>query len=48
MNKIKDKKRNQRSFYFNEYNQKFNSEKKMTELISAKIEYIYYSLYFFV
>ena len=28
MNKIKDKKRNQRSFYFNEYNQKFNSEKK--------------------
>ena len=48
MNKIKYKNRNQRSFYFNEYNQNLNSEKKMKEFILAKIEYIYFSLYFFV
>ena len=47
MNKIKDKNRNQRSFYFNEYNQKFNSEKKNDRVnISQDRIYLLFFIFF--
>ncbi len=46
MNKIKDKKRNQRSFYFNEYNQKFNSEKNDGANISQDRIYLLFFIFF--
>ena len=46
MNKIKNKKKNQRSFYFNEYNQKFNSEKNDGANISQDRIYLLFFIFF--